>query len=79
MLSKMKPVGINKIELAMQEEKSHSTILSYLADEVIIEVADEESAVGLRLKLESLYMTKSLTNKMFLKQRLFVLCMKEGV
>lgn len=41
-------------------------------------VAEEETAVGLWFKLESLYMTKSLTNKLFLKRRLFSLRMEEG-
>ena len=77
-LSKTKYVGIDEAELAMLEEKAHSSILLCLADEVIIEVADEETIGGLWLKLESLYMTKSLTNKLLLKQRLFALRMKEG-
>ncbi|GJV72506.1 hypothetical protein Tco_1492501 [Tanacetum coccineum] len=41
-------------------------------------VADEEMAGGVWKKLEKLYMTKSLTNKLLLKQRLFSLRMKEG-
>ncbi|CAL1390087.1 unnamed protein product [Linum trigynum] len=49
-----------------------------LSDDVIIEVAAEKTAAGLWLKLESLYMTKSLTNKLHLKQRLFSLRMQEG-
>jgi len=65
-------------EYEQQEEKAHSTILLCLSDEVIIEVADETTASGLWNKLETLYMTKSLTNKLLLKQRLFSLRMKEG-
>ncbi|CAL1371730.1 unnamed protein product [Linum trigynum] len=49
-----------------------------LSDDVIIEVATEKTVAGLWLKLESLYMTKSLTNKLHLKQRLFSLRMQEG-
>ena len=78
LLSNIKYVGIDEAELAMQEEKAHSSILLYLIDEVITEVADEETVAGLWLKLESLYMTKSLTNKLLLKQRLFARHMKEG-
>ncbi|GJV59270.1 transposable element [Tanacetum coccineum] len=55
-----------------QDEKAHSTILLSLSDEVLYEVA------GVWKKLEKLYMTKSLTNKLLLKQRLFSLRMKEG-
>ena len=57
--------------MAILEEKAHSTIMLCLADDVITEVSDEEIAAGLWLKLESFYMTKSLTNKLLLKQRLF--------
>ncbi|GJX75491.1 transposable element [Tanacetum coccineum] len=60
------------------DEKAHSTILLSLSDEVLYEVADEETAAGVWKKLEKLYMTKSLTNKLLLKQRLFSLRMKEG-
>ena len=42
-------------------ERTHSTILLSLSDEVLQEVAEEKSATALWLKLESLYMTKSLT------------------
>nr|GFB73675.1 retrovirus-related Pol polyprotein from transposon TNT 1-94 [Tanacetum cinerariifolium] len=61
-----------------EDEKAHSTILLSLSDEVLYEVAGEETATGLWKKLEKLYMTKSLTNKLLWKQRLFSLRMKEG-
>ena len=64
-------------EMAIQEEKAHATIMLCLADDVIIEVSEEDKAAGQWLKLESLYMTKSLTNKLFMKQRLFTLRMQE--
>ncbi|GKE26973.1 retrovirus-related pol polyprotein from transposon TNT 1-94, partial [Tanacetum coccineum] len=51
-----------------QDEKAHSTILLSLSDEVLYEVADEKTAAGVWKKLEKLYMTKSLTNKLLLKQ-----------
>nr|GEV45825.1 retrovirus-related Pol polyprotein from transposon TNT 1-94 [Tanacetum cinerariifolium] len=62
----------------LQEEKAHSTILLCLSDEILYEVGDEETAAGVWKKLETIYMTKSLTNKLLLKQRLFSLRMKEG-
>jgi len=49
-----------------------------LADEVLWEVLEKETNVSLWKKLENLYSLKSLTNKLYLKQRLFTLCMKEG-
>ena len=64
--------------MAILEEKTHSTIMLCLADDLITEVSDEETVAGLWLKLESLYMTKSLTNKLLLKQHLFGLRMAKG-
>jgi hypothetical protein len=50
-----------------------------LSNEVLREVADEETATGLWKKLENLYMKKSLTNQLYLKQQLYTLKMKEGM
>ena len=43
-----------------------STIRMYLADEVVIHVLSETFTTVLWLKLEELYMAKSLTNTLFL-------------
>ena len=43
------------------------------------EILGERTAAGAWLKLESLYMTKSLTNRLRLKQRLYTLHMSEGI
>ncbi|WRX12668.1 zinc finger protein [Theobroma cacao] len=59
-------------------EKAHSAILLALSDEVLREVTDEESAAAVWFKLESIYMTKSLTNRLYMKQRLYTLKMSEG-
>ena len=64
-----------KEELKM---KKYSVIQLCLVDEVLREVVNEDTAASLWLKLESLYMTKSLTNKLYLKQHLFILHTKEG-
>ena len=42
-------------------------------------VMDEESPTAIWLKLESRYMSKSLTNKLFLKKKLYVLNMEKGL
>ena len=52
------------------EMKAYSVIKLHLADEVLQKISDGDTAIGLWLKLESMYMTKSLTNKLYLKQRL---------
>jgi hypothetical protein len=75
-------IGISAIDEILErgelEEKAHSMILLSLSDGVLREVADEETTAGLWKKLESLYMKKSLTNRLFLKQRLYTLRMQEG-
>ena len=40
----------------------------YLTDDVIYNVMDEETATRLWSRLETLYMTKSLSNKLYLKK-----------
>ncbi|BBN19579.1 hypothetical protein Mp_8g11840 [Marchantia polymorpha subsp. ruderalis] len=51
-------------EYKLMEEKAHSNIILCISDDVIMEVAGEKTAVALWLKLENLYMTKSLTSKL---------------
>jgi len=66
-------------EMKELEEKAHSAILLSLSDGVLREVVDEETAAKLWKKLESLYMKKSHTNRLYLKQRLYTLKMKWGM
>jgi hypothetical protein len=60
-------------------EKTHSAIQLCLNNEVLCKVVEEDTAAKLWLKLESLYMTKSLTNRLYLKKRLATLHMHEGM
>ena len=53
-------------------------MLQCLGDEVMHHVMDEESSTTIWLKLESRYMSKSLTNKLLLKKKLYGLKMAEG-
>ena len=64
---KSKKLAMDDAKSQILEEKAHSMIMLYVANDVIIEVADEETATGVWLKLESLYTTKSLTKKLFLR------------
>ncbi|GKV28505.1 hypothetical protein SLEP1_g37549 [Rubroshorea leprosula] len=64
-----------KIDL---KERTLSAIQLSLFDEVLGEVAEENSASALWSKLEALYLTKSVTNRLYLKKRLFTLSMNEG-
>ena len=57
--------------------KAASTIQLCLADKVMYNVMDEETATGLWSKLDT-YMTKSLSNKLYLKKQLYRLRMNEA-
>ena len=57
--------------------RAASTIRMCLADEVMYHVMDEESSVAIWLKLEGRYMSKSLTNKLLRKKKLYGLKMAE--
>ena len=49
-----------------------------LGDSVIREVARERTVVDLWAKLERVYITKSLANRLYIKKRMFTLKMAEG-
>lgn len=53
------------------QDKAYSTLILSLNDRVLREVSKEETAAVVWNKLESLYMTKSLANRLLLKQKLF--------
>ena len=49
-----------------------------LSDETLYNVMNEKTTAALWCRLESLYMTESLSNKFFMKKQLYNLRMKEG-
>lgn len=51
--------------------KARSTIFLSIDDKVLREVSKEETPAAVWKKLDSLYMTKSLANRLYLKQRLY--------
>jgi len=55
-----------------------SSIEIHLSDEVTYNVKEETTAKGTWEKLEKLYMGKTLSNKLFLKDQLYNLRMEEG-
>ena len=57
----------------------YSLILLSLSDEVPYEVFEELTVVGLCLNLEKLFMTKSIYDKLFIKQCLFGFQRREGM
>src|SRR5436190_880344 len=77
--------GIRKKPSTMGEDdwkeidiKAKATIILCLSDEVLYNVMNEETAAGMWNRLESLYMTKSLSNKLYVKKQLYCLRMVEG-
>jgi hypothetical protein len=72
------PASITDEDWDEMDARALSAIRLCLADDVLFNIVTEKTAVGLWSKLESLYMTKSLTNRIFLKRQLYSLRMKEG-
>ena len=77
--------GIRKKPSTMDEDdwkeidgKAKATIILCLSDEVLYNVLNEDTAAGMWNRLESLYMTKSLSNKLYVKKQLYCLRMAEG-
>ncbi|KAK1423937.1 hypothetical protein QVD17_19248 [Tagetes erecta] len=60
------------------KEKAHSAIILSLGDKVLREVSKETTAHGIWTKLGSLYLTKSLANRLYLKKRLYTFQMGQG-
>ena len=73
-----KPESMEKTEWKELEAKAVATIRLCLSDDVMYHVMDEDSPVEVWKKLESRYMSKSLTNKLYLKQKLYGLKMAES-
>ncbi|GKA11831.1 retrovirus-related pol polyprotein from transposon TNT 1-94 [Tanacetum coccineum] len=59
-------------------KKAYSTLILCLGDWVLREVTKETTTVGIWTKLTSLYMTKSLENKLYLKKKLYTYYMSPG-
>jgi hypothetical protein len=72
------PASWTDEEKTNRDMKAMSVIRLHLSNDVLQDVLKETSAASLWLKLEQLLMTKSLPNKLHLKQRLFNLHMVEG-
>ena len=73
-----KPLTITDDEWEDLDAKALSTIRLCLADDVLFNIIGETLAASLWNKLESLYMTKSVTNRIYLKRQLYGMRTKEG-
>ncbi|KAL8492128.1 hypothetical protein ACS0TY_023672 [Phlomoides rotata] len=73
--SALKPDGGEESSISRERkveimEKAHSAIILYLGDKPLHEVSKEKTAIDVWKKLESLYQTKSVSNKLYVKQKL---------
>ncbi|KAL8491997.1 hypothetical protein ACS0TY_023557 [Phlomoides rotata] len=59
-------------------EKAHIAIILCLGDKPLREVCKEKTAIEVWRKLESLYQTKSVSNKLYVKQKLLDFRMSDG-
>ena len=76
-------LGIEKKPSKMEDEwndiyfRAKATIILCLSNEILYNVMKEETTAGLWCKLESFYMAKSLSNKLFMKKQLYSRRMKK--
>ncbi|GJS57082.1 zinc finger, CCHC-type containing protein [Tanacetum coccineum] len=72
------PADMEAGEKAALMKKAYSTLILCLGDRVLREVTKETTAAGIWTKLTSLYMTKSLANRLYLKKKLYTYYMSPG-
>ncbi|PWA96018.1 zinc finger, CCHC-type [Artemisia annua] len=65
------PADMEAGEKAALMKKAYSTLILCLGDRALREVTKETTAAGIWTKLTSLYMTKSLANRLYLKKKLY--------
>ena len=72
------PSKFDKLVFELQDGKAHLLIVFSLSDEVFYEVSQEQTTFGSWLKMDKLFMTKSICNKLIMKKLLLGLQMREG-
>lgn len=71
------PAELSVLEKDDMLELAYSTIILHLGDRVLREVSNESLVVGVYAKLEHMYMMKTLTNRVYLKDKWFGFKMRE--
>jgi len=71
-------IGMSMEEWEKIERRARSTIRLWLADLVLLNVSGEDSTKKPWDKLGSLYQLKSLVNKLFLRNKLYLMRISEG-
>nr|GEZ18310.1 retrovirus-related Pol polyprotein from transposon TNT 1-94 [Tanacetum cinerariifolium] len=72
------PAGMEAEAKAELNKKAHSVVILCLGNKVLREVTGETIVMGVWSKLETLYMRKSLANKLYLKKKLYTFYMPVG-
>ncbi|GJV90056.1 zinc finger, CCHC-type containing protein [Tanacetum coccineum] len=72
------PADMEAQAKAELNKKAHSAVILCLGNKVLREVTRETTAAGVWSKLKTLYMTKSLANKLYLKKKLYTFYMPAG-
>ncbi|GJY55930.1 zinc finger, CCHC-type containing protein [Tanacetum coccineum] len=73
------PADMKVGENAALMKKAYSTLIICLGDHVLREVTKETTAAGIWTKLTSLYITKSLANRLYLKKKLYTYYMSPNI
>ncbi|GJR24708.1 hypothetical protein Tco_0973235 [Tanacetum coccineum] len=73
------PVDMEAGEKAALIKKAYSTLILCLGERVLREVTKETYAAGIWTKMSSLYMTKSLANRLYLKKKLYTYYMSPDI
>ena len=73
-----RPEKMEEDEWVDMDVRARATIVLCLADEVLYNVMGEVTAAAMWCKLEGLYMTKSFSNKLYMKKQLYGLRMDKG-
>ena len=71
-------MGVTDEEWKKLDRKAKSTMRLCVSDSVLLNVSGEPTAKALWDKLGTLYQSKSLVNKLFLRKKLYNLRMKDG-
>ncbi|GKD09204.1 retrovirus-related pol polyprotein from transposon TNT 1-94 [Tanacetum coccineum] len=72
------PANMEAGEKVALMKKAHSTLILCLRDRVLRGVTKETTVAGIWTKLTSLYMIKSLANRLYLKKKLYTYYMSPG-
>ena len=73
-----KPTGVSNEEWKKLDQKAKSIIRLCVSDSILLNVSREAIVKALWDKLETLYQSKSLVNKLFIWKKLYNLRMKDG-